>query len=170
MDSRAHVIPARPSNVLPCNIADLQLGAITILVRVNARRDVYWLIDVLEVDVAERDVLDMSLAWVSLDPGSIRRMDRGDVFKKDVVDVVRGAGGVAQRTDAHCAAFVTGHVFDVDVAAVTFDGYTVIAAGYDPVLDEYVFRIPGVSPISVDCRPLGIGCSVHVEVCHCDIL
>ena len=120
------IIPRSTRDILPSNIADLESRAIAVLVLVDAWRNVDGLVHILELDVTECDVADVPLTRVRLDPGSVRGVDSCDVFKKDVVDVFGDAGRVSHRAYAHCSALVAGDVLDMDVAAIAFDGDTIL--------------------------------------------
>lgn len=85
VDTRGHIVSRGTSNVFPSNVADFQAARIAVLVAVDTRRDVYRLIDVLKLDVAEGDVLHMALARVCLDPGRVGTMNSSDVFEEHVV-------------------------------------------------------------------------------------
>jgi hypothetical protein len=82
-------------DVLPSHIADLQPTGIAVVVRVNAWGDVDGLVDVLEVDIAECNVTDKSLAWVRFDPSGIGAVNCLDIFEEDVLNIVRNRSGVA---------------------------------------------------------------------------
>ena len=76
--------------------------------------------------IAERHVLHMTLTRIRFNPSSVTRVDSGDVFEEDVIDVFGDVCWVAHAANAHGAAFVASHILDVNVAAVAFDGYTVL--------------------------------------------
>lgn len=123
---RCDIISTRARDVFPRHIADLQSTAVAIAVRVDARRDVDGLVDVDEVYVAECDVTHVTLSRICLDPGGVGGVDCFDVLKDDVFDVFWDVGGITHGANAHGTGFVAGHVFDVDVGAVAFDGYAVL--------------------------------------------
>jgi hypothetical protein len=85
------------------------------------------LVDVDKVDIAECNITNVALTGICLDPRSVGAMDCGNVFEEHVVDVVWRAGRVTKGADAHGATFIAGHVPDVDVATVAFDGNAVLS-------------------------------------------
>lgn len=76
------------------------------------------------MEVTEGYVADVALTGVRLDPGRVGRMDSGEVFEKNVVDVVDSI--VTKATYTGCARLVTGYIFNVDVGRVALDRYTVL--------------------------------------------
>jgi hypothetical protein len=52
-----------------------------------------------------------------------------DVLEQNVFDVIRDIGRVAQGADAHGTTFVTCNILNINVAAVAFDGDTVLRHG-----------------------------------------
>jgi hypothetical protein len=52
-----------------------------------------------------------------------------DVLEQYVVDVIRDVGWVAQGANTHGTGFVARHILDMYVAAVAFDGDTVLRHG-----------------------------------------
>ena len=80
----------------------------------------------MDIEVAESNITDVPLTRVGFDPGSVRRVDGCEVFKENVVDVVDRV--VTEGPDAGGTGFVTGYIFDIDVAAVAFNGYAVLSS------------------------------------------
>lgn len=124
MDPCPNVVPARPADILPPHIVDAQAATITVLLRVNARCDVNGLVYVVELDVAEGDVVHAPLACVGLDPGCVGRVNAFDVFEEDVVDVIDCV--VANGADDHASRLVAGDVVDVHVGRVSLRANAVL--------------------------------------------
>lgn len=124
VDSDSDIVPARAGDVLPPHITDAQVRAVAVGVAVDAAADVDGLVDVLYLKVAERDIPDVALARVCLDPGGVGAVHAADVFEDDVVDIIDGV--ISKRADHSTAALVTSDVANGDIGAVTFDGDAVL--------------------------------------------
>jgi hypothetical protein len=71
VNPRSDIVSTRPRHILPRDIANLQPTAIAVAVRIDARRDVYRLVHILEVEVPERDISHVALAGIRLDPRGV---------------------------------------------------------------------------------------------------
>lgn len=103
IDGRGDIVPRGTRDVLPSNVGDFEVRIIAFVVRVDARRDVYGLVDIDYVEVAECHIPDVSLAWVRLNPCSVGTVQGLDIFEDDVFDCLGDVGWVAHGSDDHGA-------------------------------------------------------------------
>ena len=97
INSRRDIVSAGASDVLPRNVTDLEPTRIAISVAVDAWRDIYGLVDVLKIEIAEGNVAYVACAWISLDPSGIGRVNGREIFKKDIVDIIGNRRRVTKR-------------------------------------------------------------------------
>lgn len=88
MYSSSHVVAAGACDVNPADVLDAQPGAIAPGTAVYARRDVNWLVDVVELHVGEGHIAHPALARVCFDPCGVAAVKCGDVIVVNVLDIV----------------------------------------------------------------------------------
>ena len=84
--ARRNIISASARNVLPSNVLDRDSAVVAARSRVNARRNVDGLVDVVEYEIAEGDVADMAIGRVRLNPGCVGGVVTGKVIEDHIVN------------------------------------------------------------------------------------
>jgi len=118
--ARGDVVAASALDIRPGDVLDGQALAVAVLARVGAGGDVYGLVDVVDLEIAESDVTHAALPWVYLDPGRVGRVDAPEVLKHHVVDCIWPIA-VTQRPGHDATGLVARHVLDIDVVSVGFN-------------------------------------------------
>lgn len=101
MHPRSHVISSGAVNILPCDIRDLNPRSVTVLLAVNAGRDVNRLIDIGELDIPKRYIFDVAVPWICLDPCCIAAVREVDSVENNIVDVIWLGRILTNAADAH---------------------------------------------------------------------
>jgi len=80
------------------------------------------LVYILELDIAEGNILDMTFARVRHDAGDIHRIVQGQIFEDNILHILLLVNIGAQNPDIHAVGIVTRHILDLNVVAIPLDG------------------------------------------------
>ena len=127
----SNIIPTRASYVLPPNTLNGDPAIVAARARVYARRDINWLVDIVEYKIAKGHITNVTLGWVCLDPGRVGGVVTGEVVEDNVVD--RFCSLLADGTDGCAARLKACHIFDINVGTITLYRDAILKAS--PVSD-----------------------------------
>jgi hypothetical protein len=99
--SGTDIVSSGTVDVLPGDVRDLDPRGITVCLAVNAGCDIDGLVDISELNIPERHILDMAVSGIGFNPCGVAAVCEMDVLEYHVVDVIWLGSVLSHAANAH---------------------------------------------------------------------